>query len=306
MAAPLTLAFMGSPAFSVPILAALIEAGHDIAAVYCQPPRAAGRGQNVKPGPVHAYAQANGLDVRAPQSLKDEAVQEGFGALGLDAAVVAAYGLILPRAILDAPRFGCLNVHASLLPRWRGAAPIQRAIAAGDTETGVTIMQIDEGLDTGPELLRGAVSITGATTGESLHDALAAMGAKLIVQALADIESLTPRSQAETGVTYAHKLDRAEARIDWSRTAAEIERSQRAFTPWPGTWFEEGGKRLVILGLEVADGGGAPGEVLDDNLTIACGAGAVRITALQRSGGKAMAAEEFLRGHKFAKGTRLD
>jgi methionyl-tRNA formyltransferase len=305
MAARLTLAFMGSPDFSVPILAALIDAGHEIAAVYCQPPRAAGRGQKVKLGPVHAFAEARGLDVRTPGSLKDETVQTDFGALGLDMAVVAAYGLILPRAILQAPRFGCLNVHASLLPRWRGAAPIQRAIAAGDTETGVTIMQMDEGLDTGPELLRVAVPITATTTGEILHDALAAIGAKLIVEALADIEKLSPHPQAETGVTYADKLNRAEARIDWTRPAQDIERQVRAFTPWPGTWFEEDGKRLAILGLEVADGGGAPGEVLDDQLTIACGTGAVRITVLQRSGGKAMAAEEFLRGRKIGKGTKL-
>ena len=306
MAVPLRLAFMGSPDFSVPILAATIEAGHDIAAVYCQPPRAAGRGQKVKLGPVHGFAQANGIPVRTPASLKDSGAQDDFRALELDAAVVAAYGLILPKAILEAPKFGCLNVHASLLPRWRGAAPIQRAIAAGDTETGVTIMQMDEELDTGPELLRGAVPITALTIGESLHDALAAIGAKLIVEALADTENLTPRVQAETGVTYADKLDRAEARIDWSRTAPEIERSQRAFTPWPGTWFEVNGKRLAILGLEVADGSGAPGEVLDDKLTIACGTGAVRITRLQRSGGKAMAAEEFLRGARIAKGIKLD
>ena len=306
MAGPLRLAFMGSPDFSVPILAATIKAGHEIAAVYCQPPRAAGRGQKVKLGPVHAYAGANGFEVRTPVSLKDCGAQDDFWALHLDAAVVAAYGLILPKAILEAPRLGCLNVHASLLPRWRGAAPIQRAIAAGDTETGVTIMQMDEGLDTGPELLHGAVPIIAETTGESLHDALAAIGAKLIVQALAGIENLTPHAQPETGITYADKLDRTEARMDWSRTALEIERSQRAFNPWPGTWFEENGKRLSILGLEMVDGSGAPGEVLDDTLTIACGAGAVRITRLQRSGGKAMAAEEFLRGHKITKGTRLD
>lgn len=306
MAGLFRLAFMGSPDFSVPILAALIKAGHEIAAVYCQPPRAAGRGQKVKLGPVHAYAEPRGLDVRTPASLKDNGAQDDFRALHLDAAVVAAYGLILPKAVLDAPRLGCINVHASLLPRWRGAAPIQRAIAAGDTETGVTIMQMDEGLDTGPELLRGAVPITGETTGESLHGALAAMGAKLIVEALADIENLTPRAQPETGVTYADKLDRTEARMDWTRTAGQAERQFRAFTPWPGTWFEVDGKRLAVLGLEVADGSGASGEVLDDNLTVACGEGAVRITRLQRSGGKGMAAEEFLRGRPILKGTKLD
>ena len=306
MAGPLRLAFMGSPDFSVPILAALIDAGHEIAAVYCQPPRAAGRGQKVTLGPVHSFAEARRIPVRTPASLKDSGGHDDFRALELDAAVVAAYGLILPRAILQAPRFGCLNVHASLLPRWRGAAPIQRAIAAGDTETGITIMQMDAGLDTGPQLLRGTVPITNETTGETLHDALAAIGAALIVEALADIESLTPQAQPETGVTYADKLDRAEARIDWSRTAGEIERLLHAFTPWPGTWFEANGDRLAILGLEVAEGSGAPGEVLDDTLTIACGEGAVRITALQRSGGKAMAADEFLRGRKIAKGTKLD
>ena len=305
MAGPMRLAFMGSPDFGVPILAALIDAGHHIAAVYCQPPRAAGRGQKSKPGPVYACAEAAGIDVHTPASLTDAGAQDTFRALGLDAAVVAAYGLILPPAVLAAPRLGCINVHASLLPRWRGAAPIQRAIAAGDTKSGVTIMQMDACLDTGPQLLRGTAAITNQTTGQSLHDALAALGAALIVQALDGIENLVPRPQPETGVTYAEKLDRAEARLDWSRSAAEIERRFRAFTPWPGTWFEQRG-RLQVLGLELAAGSGRPGEVLDDNLLIACGAGAVRVTGLQRSGGKAMAAVNFLRGRPIPAGTRLD
>jgi methionyl-tRNA formyltransferase len=306
MAGPRRLAFMGSPDFSVPILRALIDAGHEIASVYCQPPRAAGRGQTAKPGPVHEFAETAGLEVRTPASLTDTAFQEDFRALHLDAAVVAAYGLILPKAILEATRLGCINVHASLLPRWRGAAPIQRAIAAGDTETGVTIMQMDEGLDTGPELLRGAVPITAKTTGASLHDALAGLGAALITQALDGLDSLTPQPQPETGVTYAAKLDRTEARIDWTRPAAEIERRFRAFTPWPGSWFEHDGDRLSVFGLERADGIGAPGEVLDDNLTIACGAGAVRITRLQRNGRAPLGAADFLRGRPIPECTRLD
>ncbi|MAF49045.1 MAG: methionyl-tRNA formyltransferase [Rhodospirillaceae bacterium] len=308
MSGQLRLAFMGSPDFSVPILGKLIAAGHRINAVYCQPPRAAGRGQKQTPVPVHAYAEARGLEVRTPESPKDTAVQEEFKALDLDAAVVAAYGLILPKAILDAPRMGCINVHASLLPRWRGAAPIQRAILAGDSETGVTIMQMDEGLDTGPELMRESVAITGETTGQSLHDTLAAVGAALIVKALDGLEdgSLTPRPQPEAGVTYAGKLHRSEARIDWRRAAPEIERQVRAFTPWPGSWFEQGGARLSVLGLEVAPGAGPPGEVLDDALLVACGDGAVRITRLQRSGGAPMGSEEFLRGRPIPAGTRLD
>jgi len=305
MASPLRLAFMGSPDFAVPVLGGLIEAGHEVACVYCQPPRPSGRGHRPQLTPVNIFAENTGLPVRTPKSLKNEHVQAEFEALELDAGVVAAYGLILPPSILQAPRLGCFNVHASLLPRWRGAAPIQRTIAAGDTETGVTIMQMDEGLDTGPELTRAVVPITGETTGGSLHDELAILGADLILKVLEEFKSLTPIPQPDTGVTYAEKLDRAEARLDWSLGASEIERRVRAFTPWPGSWFEESGDRISVLGIEVAEGNGAPGEVLDDVLTIACGTGAVRVTKLQRAGGKAMSAAKFLRGRPLTKGTRL-
>lgn len=305
MASPLRLAFMGSPDFAVPVLGGLVEAGHEIACVYCQPPRPSGRGHRTQLTPANVFAEIAELPVRTPESLNNEQVQAEFQALELDAGVVAAYGLILPPSILQAPRLGCLNVHASLLPRWRGAAPIQRTIAAGDTESGVTIMQMDEGLDTGPELRRAAVPITGETTGKSLHDELATLGAGLILKVLEEIESLTPIPQPDTGITYAGKLDRAEARIDWSLSAGEIERRVRAFIPWPGSWFEEGGDRISVLGIEVAEGSGTPGEVMDDMLTIACGTGAVRVTKLQRAGGKVMAAGNFLRGRPLTKGTRL-
>jgi len=304
---PLRLAFMGTPDFAVPALRALADAGHEIAAVYCQPPRPAGRGHKERPSPVQAAAEAMGLSVRTPASLRQTAAQEAFAALALDIAVVAAYGLILPKPILDAPRHGCLNIHASLLPRWRGAAPIQRAILAGDTETGITIMQMDEGLDTGAMLLQEAIPITGETTAETLHDALADCGGRLIVEALAQVEAgtLSPRAQPEDGVTYAKKIQPADARIDWQASAAEIGRMVRAFTPWPGAWFEADGKRIKLLAAEVADGAGAPGTVLDDTLTVACGLGAIRATRLQREGRRAMDAAEFIRGASIAKGMRL-
>ena len=285
MASPLRLAFMGSPDFAVPVLGGLVEAGHEIACVYCQPPRPSGRGHRTQLTPANVFAEIAELPVRTPESLTNEQVQAEFQALDLDAGVVAAYGL--------------------LLPRWRGAAPIQRTIAAGDTESGVTIMQMDEGLDTGPELTRAAVPITGETTGKSLHDELATLGAGLILKVLEEIETLAPIPQPDTGVTYAGKLDRAESRIDWRLGASEIERHVRAFSPWPGSWFEEGGNRISVLGIEVAEGSGTPGEVMDDMLTIACGTGAVRVTKLQRAGGKAMAAAKFLRGRPLTIGTRL-
>ncbi len=305
---PLRIAFMGTPDFSVPILAALREAGHDVVCAYCQPPRAAGRGQKVRLSPVHNAAEKAGLEVRTPKSLKDEDAQREFAALELDAAVVAAYGLILPEPILTAPRLGCVNVHASLLPRWRGAAPIQRAIMAGETETGVTIMQMDKGLDTGPMLISEQIAITGETTGGSLHDALSELGARLIVDALDQLVAgnLTPHPQPEAGVTYAAKIEKSEARIDWTKSAGEIDRLIRAFSPWPGAWFAINGERIKILVGEVVERNGSAGEVLEDDLTVACGDGALRINRLQRAGKSPMDRQEFLRGYDLPKGTRLD
>jgi methionyl-tRNA formyltransferase len=299
------LIFMGTPDFSVPILARLMEAGHDVVAVYSQPPRPAGRGHKEQPSPVHAFALARGIPVRTPRSLKSPEEQRDFAEFGADAAVVAAYGLILPKAVLEAPRRGCLNVHASLLPRWRGAAPIQRAILAGDTETGVTIMQMDAGLDTGAMLLTERVAITAETTASGLHDTLAAMGARMIVAVLADLDALTPVAQPEDGVTYAAKLSKDEGRMDWSRPTVELERAVRALNPWPGTWFDLDGERVKVLAAEVAPGAGAPGSVLDDRLTVACGDGALRITRLQRAGKAPMAAAELLRGFAVPRGTVL-
>jgi len=298
---------MGTPDFAVPALRALVAAGHEVACVYCQPPRPAGRGQKARPCPVQQAAEELGLPVRTPASLKDAADQAEFRALDLDAAVVAAYGLILPDAILAAPRLGCINIHASLLPRWRGAAPIQRAILSGDSESGVTIMQVEQKLDAGPILLAEAVPITAETTGQSLHDDLAELGARLIVEALDGIAAGTvaPRPQPEDGVTYAHKLERAEGMLDWREPADALERKVRAFTPWPGAWFELGGERIKLLTVELAPGHGAAGEVLDDRLTIACGTGALRPMRLQRQGRNPMNVNEFLRGFPVARGTRL-
>lgn len=298
------LAFMGSPDFSVPALHALRDAGHEIAAVYCQPPRPSGRGQAVRRCPVHVAADALGLEVRVPERLrKNDDVLAAFQALDLDAAVVVAYGLILPQAMLDAPRLGCINIHASLLPRWRGAAPIQAAILAGDAETGVTIMRMDAGLDTGPMLLREATPITPATTGATLHDTLSAMGARLVVQTLAAMPAPIP--QPDTGATYAPKLGRDDARIDWTQDAAAIERRVRAFDPWPGTFTTLGGAVLKVLAAQPAEGFGAPGTVLDARLTIACGTGAVRLTRVQAAGRAGMEAEAYLRGHPVPAGTVL-
>jgi methionyl-tRNA formyltransferase len=308
---PLKLAFMGTPDFALPSLHSLLQAGHELRAVYCQPPRPAGRGKKLRPSPVQRYAEEMGLEVRHPESLKGEAEQAAFAALDLDAAVVAAYGLILPKAILQAPRLGCLNVHASLLPRWRGAAPIQRALLEGDNRTGVTIMQMDEGLDTGGILLSEATQIVEKDTGERLHDRLALMGGPLVVRALAGLEAgeLSARPQPEDGVTYAAKLTREEAKLDWSQPAERLERLVRAFTPWPGAWFEAGseagGERIRVLRAELAEGEGAPGELLDERLTIACGEGALRLTEVQRAGKAAMAAEAFLRGFAIKAGSRL-
>jgi methionyl-tRNA formyltransferase len=303
----LRLAFMGTPDFAISGLAALIAAGHEVACVYSQPPRRAGRGHGELPSPVDAFGSAKGIEVRTPVSLKGAAEQAAFGALGLDVAVVAAYGLILPKAILAAPRHGCLNIHASLLPRWRGAAPIQRAILAGDHETGVTIMRIDEGLDTGPMLMRESVAIAPAATAGDLQDRLAALGARMIVEALARLEAGTLGEEPQTGegATYAAKIDRAETRIDWTRPAAELERMVRAFAPTPGAWFELYGERIRILAAEITGARGKPGTVLDEHLTIACGAGAIRLTRLQRAGKAAMDAGAFLRGKAIAAGVVL-
>lgn len=298
------LAFMGSPDFAVPALRALHAAGHEIAAVYCQPARPAGRGQAMHRGPVHVEADRLGLPVRTPPRLRTVPEEwDAFAALELDAAVVAAYGLILPKAMLVAPRRGCLNIHASLLPRWRGAAPIQAAILAGDTETGITIMQMDEGLDTGPMLLREALPITASTTTATLHDALAGLGARLILTALATPPEPVP--QPEGCATYAPKLSRDDGRIDWTQDAALIERRIRAFDPWPGTFSTLHGAVLKILASVVAGGSGAPGTILDDRLLVACGSGALRLTRVQLAGRAAMDAAAFLRGHPVAAGAHL-
>jgi methionyl-tRNA formyltransferase len=304
----LRLGFMGTPDFAVPILQALMAAGHDVVAVYTQPPRPAGRGHREQPSPVHRAAEVAGITVHTPTKL-DAAEQERFRALELDAAVVAAYGLILPKAVLSAPRLGCLNVHASLLPRWRGAAPIQRAILAGDSETGVTIMQMDEGLDTGPMLLAESAPIEPETTAATLHDQLAALGARLIVRALAGQAdgTLVPRPQPAEGVTYAKKLTRDEGRLDWTKPAVELERAVRALSPAPGVWFERGGERIKVLAATLAErrADAVPGTVLDDALTIACGSGALRLSRVQRAGRAAVDAEAFLRGYPLRPGTRL-
>jgi methionyl-tRNA formyltransferase len=305
----LRLAFMGSPEFALPSLRALEAAGHEIAVVYAQPPRPAGRGHKERPCPVQAYAERRGWALSTPKTLKDGAESQAFAALGLDAAVVVAYGLILPAAVLAAPRLGCVNLHASLLPRWRGAAPIQRAILAGDAQTGVTIMAVDEGLDTGPILLREAVPIAATATAAELHDRLAEVGARLMVAALDGLAAgrLEARPQPEDGVTYAAKLKRGEGRLDWRRPAAELERAVRAFTPWPGAEFEANGARIKVLAAEVVAGapGAAPGTLLDDRLTVACGEGALRLIRVQRAGKAAMDARALLRGFPVAAGTRL-
>ncbi len=286
---------MGTPEFSVAPLRGLIEAGHDVAGVWTQPPRPAGRGQRERPSPVQAEAEARGIPVRHPRTLRAPEAQAEFAALGVEVAVVVAYGLILPQAVLDAPRRGCLNIHASLLPRWRGAAPIHRAVMAGDAETGVCIMQMDAGLDTGPVLLREALLIGDTDTTGDLHDRLSGLGARLVVEALERLDVLRPEPQPEVGVTYAQKIDKAEARIDWSQPAAEVDRLIRGLSPFPGAWCEAGTERLKLLRSRVAPGAGAPGEVLG-GLTVACGEAAVEVLEVQRAGAKALPAVEALRG----------
>jgi methionyl-tRNA formyltransferase len=306
---PLRIVYMGTPEFAVGPLAALVEAGHEVCCVYSQPPRPSGRGHKITPSPVHAFAQDKGIPVRTPRRLRDADDQAAFTTLNADVAVVAAYGLILPKAVLDAPRHGCINIHASLLPRWRGAAPIQHAIMAGDTETGVTVMQMDEGLDTGAMLMAERIAITAETTATTLHDGLAGIGARLIVRALSQLEAgtLTATPQPEAGVTYAAKLSRDDGRLDWRRSAADLERQVRALTPWPGTWFSHEGTVLKVSGAEVvADADGPPGRIIDDRMTIACGGGGIRPTRIQRPGKAPMATADLLRGYPLPVGTMLE
>ncbi|MDE2266970.1 MAG: methionyl-tRNA formyltransferase [Alphaproteobacteria bacterium] len=300
------IAFMGTPDFSVPMLAELIAQGHDIAAVYSQPPRPKGRGLAEEPSPVAGLAATHGLEVRTPATLKTPEAQAAFAALKLDAAVVIAYGLILPKSILEAPRLGCFNLHGSLLPRWRGAAPLQRAIMAGDEETGVMVMHMDEGLDTGPVLMAERVRIGRRTYGE-LHNELSRLGASLMVRALAALErgSIAEHMQDDAGASYAKKILKEESRIDWTKSAHEVDCLIRGLSPVPGAWTEVGGERLKILYAEPVEGGGAPGTLLDDALTVACGSGALRLVRLQRAGKSAMSASELLRGFTLPKGSRL-
>lgn len=303
--------FMGTPDFAVPALAAIIDAGHEVVGVYSQPPRPAGRGQQVRLSPTHKFAEERGLPSFTPKSLRKAEEQAAFAALGADVAVVAAYGLILPPPVLQAPRLGCVNIHGSLLPRWRGAAPIQRALLAGDSETGITIMQMDEGLDTGGMLLKEALLIGPQDTATTLHDRLAAMGARLIVDALGLLERGEAHAapQPEDGVVYAAKLTRDDGRLDWTASADAIDRQVRALTPWPGCWFDLpaalGGERVKVLSALPADGSGAPGAVLDSEMTVACGQGAVRIVAAQRPGKAAVSGGDFLRGLRLAPGATL-
>ena len=301
------LAFMGTADFALPVLHALAAAGHEIAQVYTRPPRPAGRGRNLRPSPIQAAAEALGLPVATPESFRDPAVLADFAALECDAAVVVAYGQILPRAALDAPRLGCLNLHASLLPRWRGAAPIQRAIMAGDARTGVCVMAMEAGLDTGPVLACRETPIGPADTARTLHDRLAEIGAALMLETLAALAagevSATP--QPEAGVTIAAKIGKAEARIDWTRSATALDAHIRGLSPFPGAWCEIGGERVKLLLARPEAGAGAPGEVLDDRLLVACGAGALRLVTLQRAGKGAMDADTFLRGFPVPRGARL-
>ncbi|KQB14464.1 methionyl-tRNA formyltransferase [Rhodobacter capsulatus] len=286
--------FMGTPEFSVPVLEAL-AARHEVVAVYSQPPRPAGRGKALRPSPVQARAEALSLPVRHPLNFKAAEERAAFADLNADIAVVVAYGLILPQAVLDAPKRGCLNIHASLLPRWRGAAPIHRAILSGDAETGICIMQMEAGLDTGPVLLREKLAIGATETTGELHDRLSAMGARMICETLDRLDSLTPEGQPETGVTYAAKIDKAEAKIDWSRPAAELVRLVNGLSPFPGAWCEVAGERVKLLRADLVAGAGEPGTVLQ-GFDIACGAGALRVLEAQREGKKPMPSAEILKG----------
>jgi methionyl-tRNA formyltransferase len=296
--------FMGSPDFAVPTLDALVEAGHEVVAAYTQPPRPAGRGKGERPTAVELRARELGIAVLSPKSLRDEAEQDAFAGLDSDVAVVAAYGLILPQPILDAPRRGCINVHASLLPRWRGAAPVQRAIMAGDLETGVTVMQMEAGLDTGPMLLKRIVAINDKNAAE-LTEELAELGAATLVEVLADLDDYPPVPQPEEGATYAPKIRKEEARMDWSGTAQELVRQVQGLAPFPGAWFEHKGERIKLLAAYAVDEVGKPGEVLDERLTVACASGALRPILVQRAGKGAMSPEEMLRGFPIPEGTSL-
>ena len=300
------LAFMGTPDFAVPSLAELVSSGHEIVAVYSQPPRPRGRGQQLQPSPVHAFAQGLGLEVRTPASMKDPAEIAAFEALDLDAAVVVAYGQILLPAVLEAPRLGCFNVHASLLPRWRGAAPIQRAIMAGDAVTGVQVMRMTEGLDEGAVLLSEQTPIKADDTAATLSDRLSRLGAGLLPRALGALERGAAVETPQIGEpTYARKIKSAEARIDWSRPAAEIDRHIRGLSPFPGAWFEIEGVRIKALMSRLEDGSGRPGQTLDDTLLIACGTGAVRLTIVQREGKGRQSNTEFVRGFPVATGAQV-
>jgi methionyl-tRNA formyltransferase len=316
MTQSLRIAFMGSPDFAVPVLAALVEAGHDVVCVYSQPPRPAGRGKKLRPTPVHQWAEANGIEVRTPRSLKKTPEQAEFSALNLDAAVVVAYGLILPQEILDAPRLGCMNMHASLLPRWRGAAPIHRAVMAGDKETGVEAMMMEAGLDTGPVLATARTDIQPSDTTGSVHDRLAGLAAKLAVEALGGLAdgSLKPQPQAEDGLIYAHKVTAEDQRIDWSKSASEVDCQIRGLSPFPGAWFlyqpegEENPIRMKALFSCVEEGvsDADVGQLLDDRLLVQCGdGGAVRLLRAQKPGAKAMEAEVLLNGLPVPKGARF-
>ena len=298
------IAFMGTPDFAVPTLDALIGAGHEVVAVYAQPPRPAGRGKALSPSPVQRRAEAAGISVRTPVSLRGEAEQAEFAALEIDVAVVAAYGLILPVPVLEAPRLGCFNIHASLLPRWRGAAPIVRAILAGDDVTGVTIMQMEKGLDTGPMLATVETAVDRKTGGE-LTAELAEAGAALMVEVLGELARYDPVPQPAEGVTYAAKIDKAEARLDFSHGAEQVERQIRAFNPVPGAFFETGGERVRVLAADIESTAGEAGQVVDDGLLIGCGSGAIRPTRAQRAGRGVMSTEDLLRGFAIAAGTRL-
>jgi len=303
----LRIAFMGSPDFSVPTLEAIIAAGHEVACVYSQPPRPAGRGKQLTKTAVHEAADRHGIEVRTPVNFKAAEDREAFAALKLDTAVVVAYGLLLPKAVLDAPRLGCFNIHGSILPRWRGAAPIHRAVMAGDAVTGVQVMRMDVGLDTGPVMLTATTPISEEDTTGSVHDRLSALGAKLMVEGLALLEAgpVTLVEQAGEGVTHAAKVSPAEARIDWRKSGVEVSAHIRGLSPFPGAWFEVEGQRVKVLHAKAEIGGGEPGLVIDDNLLVACGEGAVRLTRLQRAGKGQMTAEEFQRGARINRGERL-
>lgn len=296
--------FMGSPDFAVPTLDALVAARHEVVAAYTQPPRPKGRGKGLQPTAVEMRARELGIDVRSPKSLRSPEEQAAFAALGADVAIVAAYGLILPQPVLDAPRFGCLNVHGSILPRWRGAAPVQRAIMAGDKTTGITIMQMEAGLDTGPMLLSREVAI-GHKNAAQLTEELAHLGAQMMVEVLTDLGAFPPTAQADEGVTYAAKISKEEAKIDWSRPAVDLQRHVQGLAPFPGAWFEVAGERIKLLEAEAVSGSGTPGETLDDALTVACRSGALKAITVQRAGKGAMPASELLRGFPIPKGTIL-